>query len=512
MIVLGEVQSYSRKRMKIATYNGAVEILFNEGEAAAIPYAVGDKVVLDAPCARPGAQIDYSKSIKIARTPFKWVSDIKKDWYCDMIALCNEYKPLVKTKGTDFLFSIVLVDQTGTVELKVFIDQAHYDRVIASNKGEPFKRGDVLLVRNIKRGGSSTTAVTTKPCIISKIAGCDVALPPSPEASFVEWATARFILDNCTTPSMRAVLSRKVPLPFSSAKMRTISEITDKSFFNIIGKVIHCDPDQEPTISITDFTVSDLIAPGVGLFPNNMVLVIRLFGQHLAYLKKVKARGYYMFENIRIHAFGELMEAYMHDNLQGSVTPIADDLVLADIRTREEAFHSRPEAGRGERSSGGGERSSSGVDIPRPPVQEVPPRRPVAVQQIRVASSTGEVCRLKELPRFCGSENIPSVQIAQMVNPGIFLCICRVKEIVRPADLQTASTVVTVVNYGVEFRLRTKKNLNQKLMGQDIILVGHDYKCLILRSGQCTLFLVDIFANDKEYFTFIEFYGKAIYK
>lgn len=495
MIVLGEIQSYGKRRMKIITHKGSVEVMFREEELVPIPFSLGDRILLHAPHVE-GNKIEYTKSIKISGTPLKTISEIRKEKYCDVIALCNEYRTLVKTKGTDFLFSLVLNDHTGTVELKVFTDQAHYNSVIESNKGEPFKRGDVLLIRNIKTGGSSTTAVTTKPFSITKLTSCDAVPAKSKDLGFVEWATAQFIIENCTKSSTLPILTKKTHPSFGSGKIKKISEITDRSFFNIIGKVIHCDSSQGPTISITDFTESELIEPGLGPFPCNMALIIRLFGQHLTHLKKVKVGGYYMFENIRIHTFSNVLEAYMHDNLAGDVIPITDEALISDIKSREAIFH-RPL------------RENSEVVENNPIIDWQPPCNVVGSDRKCNDTTENELTVCRSHSKDAGF-TIPITPIHLINTSGLFLSICLLKKIEYQPDAHSGQSFVTLINCEREYRLETKTMLHQKLIAKKMNL-GKEYRCLVMMS-EGTFYLAEIFAKNSEYSMFLEFCKTGVNK
>lgn len=499
MIVLGEVQSCSSEGVAIKTQEGCFELLHGKDGAGCSQFGTGDRIVLSIPHICHFSQlsnIEYARSMKIARNPYRYISDLRRDRYCDLIAVCTDYRPLVKTRGTDHLFSLSLLDQTGSVELKVFIDEKSFHEM-AGDAREPFRRGDVLLIRNIKQGFSEHIAVISKPCLIHKIpdsAGStesrgDPGQGGMLDVSFAEGAIAQFLRGCYASSSL-----------FAPSKMRSIRDLSDRSFFNILGKVLHCEYDQVPAVSITDFTASPLVERGYGAFPNNMVLVIRLFGQHSSLLKRVAVGRYCLFANIRMHSFGTVLEAYMHDSLPGDAIPVDSECELREVKAREHEYYLNLHAGDGamgacrEGEAGRHTLGREGPDtsgcgsLSAPAASGTRPRGPAERRQ---------------------PVDIPVVPIHHIEESGIFLCSCRIDSISHSLGSQDPHSTVTVTDSGRTYQVRTKRNLTAKMAETDKIAAGSEFRCLVLKTPANALFLVDIFVDEQEYANFLEFYHRS---
>ncbi|ELA41346.1 uncharacterized protein VICG_01586 [Vittaforma corneae ATCC 50505] len=486
MIILGEVQNCSSEKVAIRTQEGSFEL--SGGEVDHGQLGQNDRVVVSVPHISHFSQlskIEYTKGVKIARNPFKYISDLRKDQYCDVVAVCTDYKPLVKTKGTDHLFSLCLLDQTGSVELKVFIDEKSF-REMAEDASEPFRKGDVLLVRNIKQGFSERVAVVSKPCLIYKVTGYEAADSAENSGqelgSFVEHAIARFLASCYRSTSFSA-----------SSKMKSIRDLRDRSFFNILGKVIHCEYDQVPSVSITDFTASPMVERGYGAFPNNMVLTIKLFGQHSSLLKRIAVGKHCLFVNIRMHSFDTVLEAYMHDNLSGDVVPVDSENELGEIKAREQEYYSSLH-----KSSQTQDTDNSDADADRKQ-----PNADMSGDSCLSASAADGTAPVEPHRPL----DIPIVPIHHIGEPGIFLCSCLIGDI--SYSPQNLHSIVTVVDSGREYQTRAKKTLTRKIAESDKIAAGSEFKCLVLKTAADVLFLVDVFVDEQEYRGFLEFYHRS---
>lgn len=456
MIVLGEIKNCSFEKIEIKTKETLFEI---QNKLNSTKFNINDNVILQL---SDNFQMENYKNqsidfltvdnTKITRIPFNYISQIKQNQYCDLIAICTDFKDLIKTKGTDFLFSLNLLDHTGKIELKVFTDEKSF-KTLTNNGKETFKKGDILLIRNIKICSNGKYAVVSKPCVISKVKEGE---------SITEDLILSYLKSIWQTKSIS-----------SSQKLKSICDIKDRSFFNIIGKVIRCDYEKIPSVCITDYTVNSLVKEESGTFPNNMVLIIKLFGTHSSHLKKVVIGEYYLFENIRIHSFNIVLEAYMHDNLPGNVVLIKENenfsnykTVVDKIKQNENQYYSN-----------------------------------IKKTEVNVDSSENTENR--------NSFDIRTVSIHCIDDPGVFLCCCLIEDISHSLNKDDLSSIVTVIDSGRIYKIQMKRNLTKKIIENNEIVLKKEYKCLVLKTTENMLFLVDIFLTNEEYLNFVAFYNKS---
>ncbi|KAM0681079.1 hypothetical protein GINT2_000864 [Glugoides intestinalis] len=491
MIVRGEIQSVSDKKISVDCAGTILEIFLEVSNVTLDNIREKDRVIaaLEHLSMLPKSTVTISctQNDLIYKDHFRYISDIKKDVYSDIIAVCTEFKPLIKTKGTDSLFSLNLLDHSGCIELKVFIKAEHFPKFISENENkDPFKPGNILLIRNVKRILDGKIAVIQKPCIIQELHARNCSSP-------TETLVFKFLTNLYKTSSYSTT--------FYSQKFKRIEELSDMSFFNIIGKVIHCNAECVPSVCITDFTNNQKIQRIENSFPNDMALLIKLFGQHADLYDRVTPGRYYLFKNIRMHVFGVFLEAYMHDSLEGDIVPIDDENLLGDLLNREEAFHRENIAG-----------SSALNDIvkkePKDEEYKDKQNKNKALQGDKSpCTGNGEERHIKE--GLDESHKIPIIPIHKMTVSGIYLCLCLIIDMIHFLDTREIHSILSVIESGKEYKIKTKSNLSKKIVEEKKISIGYELKCLVMKTRLGNLFMVDIFADESEYKNFLDFYFKA---
>lgn len=511
--------------------------------------------------------IIYNESIKIYKETYDCINALRQDKYTNIIAFCGGFKPLIKTKGTDSLFSLILKDQTGTVDLKVFIkenDFKMFNAIGDSNKIE-FNVGDILCLQNVKLGKNSSTALIHRACDIRKILrykNCvDNKMYENYVAQYLDsYFKVNLIQDICDSP-----------------KTIRIEQIREKLFFNILAKVLHMDNDIFPTICITDFTMSPLNCntksegdcnivdgnrsdvptnntlktnDGNLVFPNGMVLVLKLFGKHIDLFKKIKKNVYYLFMNIRIHSFAPCMEAYMHDSLEGNIIPVKDRKFLKEIQSRENTFYNSKDSLRNqitedklndvkkddicnnrnfensaktqeisileqENSLNSGKNHEVDNKLQKFNINKTGEESNIcAVKSDSCQNSTKKLCLTDTVdqdcsvrrPDECSKDAISLSKLKQIMLPGIYLSKCLIRDFVTFGTDSGRFANIIVEEDASTFTLISKLKLTQKLLDLQNQFLNREFKCLVLRNSDKKFFMVDLFFNDEQFSTFENFY------
>jgi len=511
--------------------------------------------------------IIYNESITIYKETYDCINALRQDKYTNIIAFCGGFKPLIKTKGTDSLFSLILKDQTGTVDLKVFIkenDFKMFNAIGDSNKIE-FNVGDILCLQNVKLGRNSSTALIHRACDIRKILrykNCaDNKIYENHVAQYLDsYFKTNLIHDICSSP-----------------KTIRIDQVREKLFFNILAKVLHMDNDIFPTICMTDFTMSSLsyntkpeddcnivdgnrsdvttnntlkTNDGSLVFPNGMVLVLKLFGKHIELFKKIKKNEYYLFMNIRIHSFAPCMEAYMHDSLEGNIIPVKDRKFLGEIQSRENAFYNSKDSIRSqiredklndvkkddicknrsfensikaqeitiseqENSLNSGKNHEINGKLQKFNINKTGEGSSIgatksdscqgSTKKLCVADTVDQNCSVRR-PDECPKDAISLSKLKQIMLPGIYLSKCLIRDFVTFGTDSGRFANIVVEEDASIFTLTSKLKLTQKLLDLQNQFLNQEFKCLVLRNSDKKFFMVDLFFNDEQFSIFENFY------
>jgi hypothetical protein len=172
MILRGKVLQRECLKMLIESKEMHILIIFDTQEQLAL-FSDYEKVLIVFPednlkVVDDGKILHYSDKVQIFKDTYKRISDLTTKKYLDIVAVVTKYKSLVKTKGSDYLFSLVLADDSGFIELKVFLNIEEY-YALSEDKVNPFSAGDCVVVKNIKALYNKREAIIFKPCEIRKI-------------------------------------------------------------------------------------------------------------------------------------------------------------------------------------------------------------------------------------------------------------------------------------------------------------------------------------------------------
>jgi hypothetical protein len=490
MILRGDIQQVENGVMTVQSLDTLHTIAFPEHHWKALqPFSQGDRVLIYLPGTPPVSRTaEYSEESRIFRDTFRYISDLRRDKYSDIIVLCTNFKPLVPTKGTDSLFSLGLQDHSGSIELKSFIRESDFRKFVAPEGGAVFSPGDILLLRNVKRGKLDNVAMIYKTCEITRMESIHML---DDEKRVYE----NLVAQSLSTDLVTQLVERKLLSP----KTKRVEQVRDRSFFNVLGKVLYCDFDATPTVCITDFTTNTTAEPGTGLPPGNAILAIKLFGHHASLSTRIQLNRYYLFMNIRIHSFSPGLEAYMHDSLEGDVIPVESQELLSGILEAE-----RCGSATGPAESTSLDRNSSDAGLQDCLLEscgrdnEESGDLRSGVPDVPSTSKQADAC--------CEEREVLGVaKLSQIKAPGIFLCNCLIRAIEFLESAEGVVSRITVEEHSTLYDLAAKQKLTTKLLRGKSMLENRKCKFLVLRTGN-RLFMVDLFANEIEYRNFESFY------
>lgn len=482
MIIRGEISSIDDESITIKYEENCLKLTIENKKEQKERFSQNDRIIASIPDCDPKS--NKIEATKFYKDPFKYIGDLKKDAYCDIAAVCTGFKPLIKTKGTDSLFSVDLRDQTGCIELKVFLKEEEFAKYTEENGGEdPFQRGNILLARNVKLGFNEKIAVIMKPCVIERIIEKKENKP----------------VENLIYGYLSNLFKNTNAFPqICSQKMKKIEELVDMSFFNLLGKVIRIDYDSVPSICVTDFTCNSKIQRLGGTFPNNMVVMVKLFGQHGDFLKNISVGRYYLFVNIRVHSFCSVLEAYMHDFLPGDVILIENENILSDIKSRENAFYEKSKTRNGK----------TGVKLEKIETNKIEQGCTKTDNSIREQNTfnlqISNWDNKAELKRKHRLEPTP----IHMISTGLYYTECLIIDMVFSEESENMHSLLTIIESDREYDVVAKRNLTKKIKEDKRIRVGCEYRCLVMKTQQKGLFMIDVFVDEEEYDSFLDSYFK----
>jgi len=294
----------------------------------------GDRVIADI---KAGSQQTVIQGhTDVFRDRMSTIGELKHDFYTDVIACVTDCRPLIKTRGTDYLFSLCLTDETGSINLRVFLSSlAEFKKFIDDGSGEQpsegnlqrytdldafskiFGKGDIVLAKNIKKMKNSTdVALMHKSTAIVKIRESDRL--EKEDRLRVE------ILKDCFAQN-RESKNLKTVAKAPNCKAVRISGIRENSYFDIVGRVEYVDKGHTTMVGITDGTLNERVESSrIGKYSTGEILYIRLYGKHSEKGQILEKDRTYLFKNVRIIEIRDSLSGFMSESLEGDIIPAND--------------------------------------------------------------------------------------------------------------------------------------------------------------------------------------------
>lgn len=404
----------------------------------------------------------YTPSISVHKDAFSAVAGLTMASYADLHAVVTACKPLTATRGTDYLFTLTIADETGEIDLKVFIpspsDLARLalpgaeadpapDYRLAHHFERVFRPGDVLFLRNVKLGRGGKAALIHKSCHITKLlnASEDVgALPDTPAARASSFLSHFY--------NERACLGLR--------GRKRIEDLERNSYASVLGKVLHMEHGHMSSACITDFTRSRLV-PAVrkGKFELNMILYVNVYGRHTAKLKNVGVGDICLFENIKLKDADTRLTSYMSESGEGNISVVRDSEAADEINERERRYYEEK-----------GELCDGGLYANNLVASDSDDQREVAGDGRFSPPADDENTLVREGP----------VHLASIRRAGVYLVRCRVKSYSLQTTKNGPCLRMVVDDPQSTLQVVARQRLTRLLVGSELLCIGAPLRCMIL--------------------------------
>lgn len=220
--------------------------------------------------------------------------------YCSIYGVVVDWLECKESRGSDFVMTLDLVDESVADKLSVKIFSRR--RIFA----EGFCVGDVVRIQHLKLYGAGKAITDHRNCIeivYSHVGACD------PEDLRVRELVSFF-----RTNKNRVT------------KERTVSEIWENQYFDFCGELIdkHVERHNLVVMKLIDYTHNHRIGEceTQDAYPNDMVLVVRAWGEFAQVAGGCEIGGFYKIRNLRTDGIEACLSANLSESSRGRIVRI----------------------------------------------------------------------------------------------------------------------------------------------------------------------------------------------
>lgn len=346
MIIRGCIVSKEENTFLIETYGCQYTIVFSVDDIDVFnKFKKLDTVVMDTKDVSL-TKINYEQEMNIEIDGYSMVKELSVSTYKDIFGVVLSSMPLCATRGTDYLFTLEIIDESAKVELKIFIGSineiekfvcpeetsefdADLDYTKKGNFEKIFKTGDILLLRNIKLMRNGNMALIHKSCVIKKMWSCNKDINEI-DKNIKDYMVIKnlydFYLDNHCVKR-------------HDKKRRRIEELEENIYFDIVCRILYVDHGYMVNVCVTDYTHSKLV-PRIfkGIYELSTLLYIRLYGKYADMGRLLKVGDTCIFRNVRINTVGDCLLSHISESKTGSITIEQDRRMINEIIEREKVY------------------------------------------------------------------------------------------------------------------------------------------------------------------------------
>lgn len=397
----------------------------------ASPPAVGDKVFVYCPSCSTSSHdlLDNQGEILVLPDIFTPLAELSKDKYSTACCVLIKTYPPIKSKGTDYLFTLSVVDEGSRIDLKIFMPtMLDFHRMLQDSTSTAdtcletqYQSGDIFIIKNIRKAMKEGVALIHKSSELQKIGNVHNNKSNRP-------------INQPTDMVVQYFCQVHKDLYYRSPPRMTIKieDIKADQYFNVIGKLIYVDHGMPTTLCIVDYTSNPLITRNKkGLYNLNMLLYIKAYGKHASSSKNLVVGSVYFFENLKTSFWDGCLVAYLSEGKYGGITLETNEFMLKRIMERESEYFSREQELEDEIS----DRTEQKESI---------------IQQARCECGRGRrdgVVRPEEKRCSCNKEALPRTGITDIRGPGLYLLRAVVR--VNERAINASSSILCVVCDGI---------------------------------------------------------------
>lgn len=491
-----------------------------------------------------GGGFVYNASMAVQMDRMSTLGDLSPTSYIDVYAVVLSCKPPIETRGTDFLFTLEIADETRRADLRVFIATLKdFEKFVPEGQASPgldyrqehnfskaFQPGDIILARSVKLGHDDGTALIHRACNITRlwsVGAADRAQGGAEASRQRDYLVIQFLSQFYISRSAEKRLSRKG---------KVIAELENDMYFNVVGKVVYIEHGYMTTVCITDYT-HNLLVPRTwrGKYETSMLLYIKIYGKHAEKARYIKIGDVCLFENVRINQINDYLVSHMSESKDGSISIVEDPMVLEELGECERRYEGK---GRGEGASGGrsmhiradslngradgglGSASGAGAsDAPGKMNERAGDTKENAqnavaesIKRFRVLDASEEFISNRGEFRGAGPAE-PSqacfTKIENMKNPGIYFTDCKVMDYrVIHTEAGLCIQITICDDHEGSLVVTARQRLTRSLLSNGNFKKGAQLRCMVLRmdSSKNINFVVSAFFGNEGISEFIKYY------
>ncbi|KAI5168778.1 hypothetical protein PAEPH01_0411 [Pancytospora epiphaga] len=456
----------------------------------------------------------YKPSVAITLDTSYTISELSYSTYADLYTVVTSCMPLIETRGTDYLFTLGIADETRKIDLRVFLSKLEelekfcnpnvkIDFSLDFRKKENFYKifrpGDILHIRNVKLGQGGNMALIHKSCTITKLANAidinnQVELPTEPANLKAGRQIAYFSYFYCNFCAARP------PGRTRCGKDKYISELEKNSYANVTGKVLFMECGHMTSVCITDFTCNTAFpSTARGTFPLNMLLYVNIFGKYNEMLRDVKIGDVCRFENIRIRDQTGYISSHMSESKSGLIAIVSDQAELDTLREREILYYrNNPTVGGGDDSTGKDPQKKAGKGY------SARHQNYNADIKVRDDSEMAKLISAEIRKDFCAHSanaeyEVVFSAIRSIMKTGVYLIKCSVQNYTLRNSKYGPYLLLTLRDTHDTLRVMARQKIAKLLLNSRLLTMNLEFMCMMVLCmdlGKAKNYLVNMFFDD----------------
>ncbi|KAF7683371.1 hypothetical protein TCON_1419 [Astathelohania contejeani] len=214
----------------------------------------------------------------------------------------------IKSRGTDFVTTIDIIDPStpNSLTVKMFTRRLDFNR--------QYSIGDIVNIKKIKLISRriSITDHNNEVEILSR-EGEEISTNLPMAIQKYIYLLRKYYLDN----------------KYKYIRIKQISELEGKEYCDVCGMIIgkQIETNNLVILKLVDYTINDKIKVDNNFneYPNNMVLIIKLWGKHVKLGLECNINEYYRIKNIRLDELNATMIGYISDSQSARVMKLNEN-------------------------------------------------------------------------------------------------------------------------------------------------------------------------------------------